>query len=576
MTKFRYSDYLSQFRYPGRKSYDVVSRLREDNWRRDGTTEPEDADPVICAVRRGDVKELQDLATSSPVSLLKENKDGWIPVHDAAFCGQTECLKIIMKAHPGLVDKRTLQEQTSLLLAVSCGHLPCVRCLLESGADPDISNNNKETALYKACELENAEMVSLLLSHGATVNQRCAQGWTALHEAVARDNTEICDILVGAGAMLNPAHTYSIPPLNVAAQKGHMRALCYLIDKGASVNMQTCDGTTALHEAAENGHKEVVHALLSKHADANKPANSGLLPLHLAAKYGHHEIVFQLVSVTSRAKLRHSWISPLHLAAEHNRHAAAAVLLKAGADVNDTLAHSHSIQYADGRATPLYFAVANGSTETAELLLNAGASLSLDPVSPLLMAARQGCVRSASLLLERGADLDAKIPSSSTTFPAVVALCVDNLPLLRCLLNHGCDALSCFYCTYGRDPHPPPDNNCNILLNERTALMNYNESPERTIQFCEWISTPLMCERAGPVLDLLLEHVGQVQLCNKLTELLDSRDEWHDVKRKLLSPRPLLHQCRLRIRRQMGRNRLRSIPGLPLPDRLIRYLSLND
>lgn len=53
------------------------------------------------------------------------------------------------------------------------------------------------------------------------------------------------------------------------------------------------------------------------------------------------------------------------------------------------------------------------------------------------------------------------------------------------------------------------------------------------LQFCEWISTPLMCERAGPVLDLLLEHVGQVQLCSKLTELLDSREKWHDVKRKL-------------------------------------------
>uniref|UniRef100_A0A3P9M0B0 Ankyrin repeat and SOCS box containing 2b n=1 Tax=Oryzias latipes TaxID=8090 RepID=A0A3P9M0B0_ORYLA len=581
MTKFCYSDYLSQFRNPGRKLYNVVSRRREDSWRGDGTIEPEDADPVICAIRRGDVKALQDLAISSPLSLLKENKDGWIPLHDAALCGQTKCLKTLLKAHPGSVDKRTLQEQTSLLLAVSSEHLPCVRCLLELGADPDISNNNKETALYKACELENLEMVSLLLSYGASVNQRCAHGWTALHEAVTRDNTEICDILIGAGAMINPAHTYSIPPLNVAAQKGHMGALCYLIDKGANVNMQTCDGITALHEAAENGHKEFVNALLSKHADANKPANSGLLPLHFAAKYGHHEIVSQLVSVTSRAKLRHSWISPLHLAAEHNRHAAAAVLLKAGADVNDTLAHSHSIQYPDQRATALYFAIANGSTKTAEMLLNAGASLSLDPISPLLMAARQGCVRNVSLLLERGADMNTKIPSFPTAFPAVVALCMDNLPLLKCLLNHGCDAHSCFTCTYGQARHPLPDINngfssCSILQNESMALLNSNESSERTTQFCEWISTPLMCEWAGPMIDLLLEHVGQVQLCNKLTELLDSREEWHDVKRKLLSPRPLLHLCRIKIRRQMGRNRLRSITSLPLPDRLIRYLSLND
>jgi len=52
------------------------------------------------------------------------------------------------------------------------------------------------------------------------------------------------------------------------------------------------------------------------------------------------------------------------------------------------------------------------------------------------------------------------------------------------------------------------------------------------LQFCEWISTPVMCKWAGPILDLLLEHVGHVQLCSKLTELLDSREEWHAVKRK--------------------------------------------
>lgn len=37
---------------------------------------------------------------------------------------------------------------------------------------------------------------------------------------------------------------------------------------------------------------------------------------------------------------------------------------------------------------------------------------------------------------------------------------------------------------------------------------------------------------AGPVIDLLLEHVGHVRLCSKLTELLDSRDDWMAVKRK--------------------------------------------
>ncbi|XP_022077842.2 ankyrin repeat and SOCS box protein 2 isoform X2 [Acanthochromis polyacanthus] len=588
MTKFSYSDYLSQFRNAGRKCNNVLSRLRGDRRRgdnqSDGASEAEDVDPVVFAIRRGDVEAVNDLVTSSSHSLLKENKDGWIPLHDAAYCGQTECLKTLLKAHPGSVDKRTLQEQTALLLAVSCEHLACVRCLLEAGADPDISSSNKETPLYKACELQNEDMVSLILSCGATVNQRCGQGWTALHEAVSRNNTEICEILIRAGATINPPNTYSITPLIVAAQRGQMRALCYLIGKGADVNMQTCDGVTALHEASKNGHREIVALLLSKNADANKPTTSGLLPLHIAAQYGHHEIVSLLVSVTSRARLRHSWISPLHLAAEHNRHTVAAVLLKTGADVNATLAHSHSVQYADRRATALYFAIANGSTKTAEVLLNAGASLSLDPVSPLLMAVRQGCISTVSLLLDRGADVNATIPSYATTFPALVALCMNNLPLLKCLLDSGCDALSCFTCAYGSAPHPAAGessvrtagSNGYVLQNDSMLPLNCTEPPERTTQFCEWISTPVMCKWAGPIIDLLLEHVGQVQLCNKLIELLDSREEWSTVKMKSMSPRPLLHLCRLRIRSQMGRHRLRSITCLPLPNRLIRYLSLAE
>lgn len=50
-------------------------------------------------------------------------------------------------------------------------------------------------------------------------------------------------------------------------------------------------------------------------------------------------------------------------------------------------------------------------------------------------------------------------------------------------------------------------------------------------KFCEWISTADMRQWAGPVLELLLQHVAQVQLCGRLLELLDSREEWHAVKR---------------------------------------------
>ncbi|KAF3701225.1 Ankyrin repeat and SOCS box protein 2 [Channa argus] len=576
MSKFSYSEYLSQFRNAGGKCNNVQARLRGDTRRGDCqgdvTLEPDAVNSAMLAIRRGDVDAINDLATSAPQCLLLGNQNEYTPLHEAAFRGQKECLKALLRVHPGSVDKRTLEEDTALLIAVCLEHLSCAQCLLEAGADPDISNKSKETPLYKACEFENVDMVRLILSYGATVNQRCGQGWTALHQAVSWGNIEICEILIRAGAVINPSNTYSLTPLMVAAQRGQMEAVRYLVKKGADVNIPTCEGVTVLHEASKHGHRETVALLLTKNADANKATVSRLLPLHIAAERGHHKIVSMLVPVTSRARLRDSGISPLHLAAEHNRHTVAAVLLKTGADVNTKLAHSQAIQYADRRATALYFAIAKGNTKTAEVLLRAGASLTLDPIHPLLMAVRQGCLTTVSLLLERGADLNARIPSYNTTFPAVIALCMYNLNLLKSLLAFGCDALSCFSCTYGSAPHQ--GSNGYDFQNGYMFPLSCCESKERATQFCEWISTPVMCKWAGPIIDLLLKHVGQVQLCSKLLELLDSQEEWIAIKRKALSPCPLMQLCRIRILTQLGRHRLKSLKSLPLPYRLIQYLKV--
>uniref|UniRef100_A0A8C5BQX0 Ankyrin repeat and SOCS box containing 2b n=1 Tax=Gadus morhua TaxID=8049 RepID=A0A8C5BQX0_GADMO len=558
MTKFCYSEYLSQLRNAGNKRNHEVFTATADGQRRadrqrSGTPESaEELDPLVLAIRRGDMTALKELSVSH--SLTREGQDGWTPLHEAAFCGETEAVKMILKAYPASVDKRTLQEQTALLLASSAEHLACVRSLLEAGADPDICGKNKDTPLYIACERENADMADLLVQAGASVNQRCAQGWTALHQAVSRDNTALCDTLLAAGANLNPSNTHSITPLIVAAQQGRLRALGFLLGKGADVNVETCDGVTALHEASRHGHREAAAMLLERNADANKPCGSGLLPLHTAAEHGHQEIVSLLVPVTSRARLRGSGISPLHLAAHNNRLAAAAVLLRTGADVNAPLSRQRCAQHPDQRTSPLYFAVDGGATETVALLLRAGASLTLDPVSPLLLAARRGSLGAVELLLEHGADANVGVPSYPTRFPGAVALCADGEAVLRCLLEHGCDARACFGCRYGPAPHP-------------ASLLNSFD-----LQFCEWLSTSAGRDRAGPIVDLLLEYVGSVQLCARITELLDSREDWGPVRHKTLSPRPLLHLSRIRIREQIGTHRLGSLQSLPLPDRLLHYL----
>ena len=62
------------------------------------------------------------------------------------------------------MDKRTLQEQTALLLASSAEHVACVRSLLEAGADPDICGKNKDTPLY----IGEANSQTCVYTHGHT------------------------------------------------------------------------------------------------------------------------------------------------------------------------------------------------------------------------------------------------------------------------------------------------------------------------------------------------------------------------------------------------------------------------
>ncbi|XP_034274278.1 ankyrin repeat and SOCS box protein 2 isoform X1 [Pantherophis guttatus] len=522
-------------------------------------------DPVIQVIKEGDETALQNMIQAGK-NLGQPNKDGWLPLHEAAYYGQESCLKLLHRSFPGTIDQRTLQEETALYLATNRGNIDCMRSLLQAGAEPDIANKARETPLYKACERKNSEAVQMLLQYNADVNHRCNRGWTALHEAVARNDLEIIELLVQGGAKVESANCYGISSLFVAAESGHLEALRYLAKCGADINTQASDKASALYEASKNGHEKIVEFLLSQGADANKTNKDGFLPIHMASKKGYYEIVKMLLPVTSRTRIKRSGISPLHLAAERNHDDVMEELIDAGFDVNATLSFERSRLYEDRRTSVLYFSVFNNNVYATELLLEAGADPNVDLINPLLISIRHGCLKTMKLLLDYGANINAYVASHPTTFPATVMFSMKYLALLKFLMDMGCDANSCFTCCYGCGPHPPID-----IRRER-----YNEpavnNENKIVQFCEMVSTPEMSRWAGPIIDVLLDYVGNVQLCSRLKEHIDSYEDWSNIKVKAEPPRPLAHLCRIKIRIVIGKNRLSLIETLPLPRRLIHYL----
>ncbi|MCI4389739.1 hypothetical protein PGIGA_G00102030 [Pangasianodon gigas] len=521
----------------------------------------EDEDQLLSAVWSGDVRKVRNILMSekTPRNLLTADADGWTAVHEASYYGQAECLKLLLTAVPEMINTRTRKHQTPLILAVSREHLPCVEYLLEKGADPGIPTITNETPLYEACSTRNAQMVRLLVRNGADVNQKCLDGWTALHESVSQNDMEMCEVLVEHGAEISSRNIYGVTPLFLAAQCGRLEPLSFLSRKGADVNCEAKDGATALYEACRNDHSDVMEFLLSQSADANRPGKDGLLPLHIAAKHGNDRIISKLIRITSMTEVQRSGISPVHLSAESNEDHALELLIHAGFDVNFLLAPERSCMYEDRRLSPLYFAVDNRNLEAARMLLEAGADPNLDPFNVLLLAVRQGDVHMATLLLEHGANVNASLPTHPSTFPACVMLSVRNITMMKCLMDHGCDAEACFQCEYGAEKHP---------------MYTRSEMETRPcLQFCEMISAGSVCHCTGPVVNLLLDYVARVKLCSRLNKLLESDDSWTQIKDKSLLPQSLMQLCRVRIRQLVGIKRLKSIRNLP--GRLIRYLNHN-
>jgi ankyrin repeat protein len=96
---------------------------------------------------------------------------------------------------------------TALQAAVLSGNNQGVKQLLEAGADPNLSNNNCESALHLAAINGSSETINLLLVHGADISVKGKMGITAEDYASAADNLKAYNLLRQAreGAQLEKA-----------------------------------------------------------------------------------------------------------------------------------------------------------------------------------------------------------------------------------------------------------------------------------------------------------------------------------------------------------------------------------
>lgn len=223
--------------------------------------------PLMLAVMTNDIKRVQQLlklgADVSIVDHLGQNI-----LHCAAARDNLEILNIILNTNLDINLKTTGGfKNTALCCATAKGlpvAVPVVQTLLEHGADPNIQDKKKMTALHWVVAFqEELEALKILLKFGANVNNRNNQGVTVLMSAAIKGILECVHILVLAGAEINVPAKDGFTELMCAAYYGHEEIAKYLLANGADKNAITKKGETALSIAKKKNFNTIVAVLES-------------------------------------------------------------------------------------------------------------------------------------------------------------------------------------------------------------------------------------------------------------------------------------------------------------------------
>ena len=248
-------------------------------------------------------------------------------------------------------------------------------CLIENGADVNLSTDDNRTPLMTACEYGHVNAVCVLIEHGANVNLQDQGGLTAVHYAMRGSQAcEILSCLMENGADVDAITFDDRTPLMIAAQRGDTEVATFLIEHGANVGLSDKTGATALCHALSclGNFCEVMSCLIENGADIN--ACTSYNPLMMACENNQLNAVTFLIEHGAIVNLQDKkGQTALHHAIQansgfHEPYEVLDCLIQNGADVNT--------QSNEGR-TPLMKAIGLSKVNIATFLIKQGANLDL-------------------------------------------------------------------------------------------------------------------------------------------------------------------------------------------------------
>ena len=361
----------------------------------------------------------------------------------AAVSGSDPALVQILLDAGAHVDEERYGD-TPLQMAAALGKAEVVGILVEHGADinaPAVDEGGM-TALQAAARADNFGLVQILLNSGSEINAAASHngGRTALQAAAENGNLVLAKFLIEAGADVNAdaSPKSGRTCLQAAAEHEHVEMVLMLLKEGADVNGSAATlsgGLTALQaalwpfddeddEEEEDEEEEqpddwrnkrsrdtIVQALFNAGADISAPSSpqGGKTTLVAAVKAGRSDLVQWFLLAGADPNVSAGGMSALGAAVDRGSDLLVALLIKGGADVNAHFDCEMKYRFKKYTLwTALHVAAWTGRIEIANLLLDAGAEINMQPphswsLTTLQSAIARNNVMMVRFLLKKGA-----------------------------------------------------------------------------------------------------------------------------------------------------------------------------
>ena len=195
------------------------------------------------------VEELQDVLLQYNLTVHATRQDGFSLLHSFALIGSYPMCKYLCSngARPTVfsIDNSTVFHSAVRAKATSedeerANILKLFLDESDSEIDLNIKNSNGWTAIKLAARRSLEKCVEVLLSHGADPNIADNEKFTALHNAVV--NVDILKLLLSKCSDVNARNNKGETPLYSAVEKGNVESVNSLLEHNADPNITDNEG----------------------------------------------------------------------------------------------------------------------------------------------------------------------------------------------------------------------------------------------------------------------------------------------------------------------------------------------